>query len=60
MAQRRTVFVIFDGFQPLDMVGPHEVFSHAAGLGGGYVCEVVATTVGTRLRASVRGASTIT
>ena len=42
MDQRSTVFVIFDGFQPLDMVGPHEVFSHAAGLGGGYVCEVVA------------------
>jgi hypothetical protein len=44
--QRRTVFVIFDGFQPLDMVGPHEVFSHAAGLGGGYVCEVVAAQAG--------------
>lgn len=46
MEQRRTVFVIFDGFQPLDMVGPHEVFSHAAGLGGGYACEVVAARAG--------------
>ena len=46
MEPRRTVFVIFDGFQPLDMVGPHEVFSHAAGLGGGYACEVVATSAG--------------
>ena len=46
MEQRRIVFVIFDGFQPLDMVGPHEVFSYAAGLGGGYVCEVVATRAG--------------
>jgi transcriptional regulator GlxA family with amidase domain len=46
VAQRRTVFVIFDGFQPLDMVGPHEVFSCAAGLGGAYVCEVVAARAG--------------
>lgn len=44
--QRSTVFVIFDGFQPLDMAGPHEVFSHAARLGGGYVCEVVAARAG--------------
>ena len=46
MEPRRTVFVIFDGFQPLDMVGPHEVFSHAARLGGGYACEVVAARAG--------------
>jgi transcriptional regulator GlxA family with amidase domain len=25
----RIGFVIFDGFQPLDLVGPHEVFDHA-------------------------------
>ncbi|HEY8046525.1 MAG TPA: helix-turn-helix domain-containing protein [Streptosporangiaceae bacterium] len=46
MEQRRTVFVIFDGFQPLDLAGPHEVFSYAAGLGGGYACEVVAPRAG--------------
>jgi len=46
LEHRRTVFVIFDGFQPLDMVGPHEVFSYAAGLGGGYACEVVAASAG--------------
>jgi transcriptional regulator GlxA family with amidase domain len=43
---RRTVFVIFDGFQPLDLVGPHEVFHHAARLTGGYRCEVVAPAAG--------------
>jgi hypothetical protein len=26
---RRIVFVIFDGLQPIDLVGPHEVFSYA-------------------------------
>jgi transcriptional regulator GlxA family with amidase domain len=46
MAPRRIVFVIYDGFQPLDMVGPHEVFSHAARLGGGYACEIVASSPG--------------
>jgi transcriptional regulator GlxA family with amidase domain len=39
---RRIVFVIFDGFQPLDLVGPHEVFMHADRLAGGYACQVVA------------------
>jgi transcriptional regulator GlxA family with amidase domain len=43
---RRTVFVIFEGFQPLDLVGPHEVFQHAARLTGGYLCEVVAPAAG--------------
>ncbi|MEU6683230.1 DJ-1/PfpI family protein [Streptomyces sp. NPDC046832] len=42
MTDRRTVFVVFDGFQPLDLTGPHEVF-HGA---GEYVCEVVATRAG--------------
>jgi transcriptional regulator GlxA family with amidase domain len=43
---RRIVFVIYDGFQPLDLVGPHEVFAHAASLTGGYTCEVVAPSAG--------------
>jgi transcriptional regulator GlxA family with amidase domain len=43
---RRTVFVIFEGFQPLDLVGPHEVFHHAARLTGDYRCEVVAPAAG--------------
>ena len=29
MAPRRVVFVVFDGFQSLDLVGPHAVFHHA-------------------------------
>jgi transcriptional regulator GlxA family with amidase domain len=29
MAPRRVVFVAFDGFQSLDLVGPHAVFHHA-------------------------------
>jgi transcriptional regulator GlxA family with amidase domain len=44
---RRIVFVIYEGFQPLDLVGPHEVFTHASALtGGGYECQVVAPTSG--------------
>ncbi|WP_327097878.1 DJ-1/PfpI family protein [Nocardia vinacea] len=35
-------FVIFDGFQALDLLGPHEVFQGA----GGYQCQVVATRSG--------------
>lgn len=46
MEQRRIAFVIFDGFQPLDLAGPHEVFQHAARLTGGYVCEIVAPRAG--------------
>ncbi|MFJ4535329.1 GlxA family transcriptional regulator [Streptomyces tibetensis] len=42
MTDRRIVFVVFDGFQPLDLTGPHEVF-HSA---GGYACEVVGTRAG--------------
>jgi transcriptional regulator GlxA family with amidase domain len=49
---RRIVFVIFDGFQPLDLVGPHEVFQHAARLSGGYRCEVVAPSAGPVLSGS--------
>jgi transcriptional regulator GlxA family with amidase domain len=49
---RRTVFVIFDGFQSLDLVGPHDVFQQAAWLTGGYRCEVMAS-----VRGSVRSSS---
>ena len=46
MGSRRVAFVIFDGFQSLDLTGPHEVFQHAASLTGGYVCEIVAARAG--------------
>lgn len=46
MDRRRVTFVIFEGFQPLDLVGPHEVFQHASALTGGYGCEVVAPRAG--------------
>ncbi|MET9390370.1 DJ-1/PfpI family protein [Streptomyces sp. NPDC006624] len=42
MTDRRVVFVVFDGFQPLDLTGPHEVF-HSA---GGYDCVVLAARAG--------------
>jgi transcriptional regulator GlxA family with amidase domain len=40
--QRRVVFVVFDDFQALDLVGPYEVFQGA----GEYVCQVLATRAG--------------
>jgi transcriptional regulator GlxA family with amidase domain len=43
---KRTVLVIYDGFQALDLVGPHEVLAHAAELTGGCRCEVVAPSAG--------------
>ena len=46
MTPRRTVFVIFDGFQSLDLTGPYEVFQHAARLTAGYQCEIVAPAAG--------------
>jgi transcriptional regulator GlxA family with amidase domain len=46
VTQRRTVFVIFDGYQPLDLVGPHEVLQCAARLTDGYRCEIVAPRAG--------------
>ena len=48
MAARRIVFVIFDGLQPLDLAGPHEVFSLAGALSadGAYQCQVAARAVG--------------
>ncbi|WP_345694502.1 AraC family transcriptional regulator, partial [Nonomuraea thailandensis] len=42
MHSHRIAFVIFDGFQSLDLVGPHEVFQRA----GGYDCSVVAPRSG--------------
>lgn len=48
MTARRIVFLIFDGLQLLDLVGPHEVFSQAVVLSpdAGYVCQVVARAAG--------------
>jgi transcriptional regulator GlxA family with amidase domain len=43
---RRVVFVIYEGFQPLDLAGPHEVFQYASAQAGRYACEVVAPSVG--------------
>jgi transcriptional regulator GlxA family with amidase domain len=43
---RRIVFVIYDGFQPLDLVGPHEVFANAHTLAGGYHCQIAAPASG--------------
>jgi transcriptional regulator GlxA family with amidase domain len=39
---RRIVFVIFDGFQALDLAGPHEVFQQAGKRSGDYCCQIVA------------------
>jgi transcriptional regulator GlxA family with amidase domain len=43
---RRIAFVVFDGFQALDLAGPHEVFQHAGQLSGGYQCQIVASRAG--------------
>ncbi|MGD3110498.1 GlxA family transcriptional regulator [Streptomyces sp. YGL11-2] len=47
MEQRRIVFVIFEGFQPLDLFGPYEVFDHAHKHTGGYSCQITAPQPGT-------------
>jgi transcriptional regulator GlxA family with amidase domain len=44
--ERRVVFVIFDGFQSLDLAGPHEVFQCAGTLSGGYCCQIAAPRAG--------------
>jgi transcriptional regulator GlxA family with amidase domain len=44
--KRRIVFVIFDGFQLLDLTGPYEVFQHASPLSAEYDCQVVSGTPG--------------
>lgn len=46
MLNRRIAFVVFDGFQALDLAGPHEVFQHAGQLTGGYQAEIVASRAG--------------
>ena len=46
MQQRRIVFVIFPGFQSLDLVGPHDVFRCAGALSGSYTTQVVAACPG--------------
>jgi transcriptional regulator GlxA family with amidase domain len=38
--------VIFDGFQPLDLTGPSEVFHCAGNLAGCYCCQIVAPRPG--------------
>jgi transcriptional regulator GlxA family with amidase domain len=48
MSRRGVVFVIFDGFQSLDLVGPHDVFDHAGQVAGGpaYDLRVAAAAAG--------------
>ncbi len=46
MPPRRIVFVIFDGFQSLDLTGPYEVFQTASGITSGYRCEIAAPAAG--------------
>ncbi|MFG2529992.1 GlxA family transcriptional regulator [Streptomyces sp. NPDC048516] len=46
MKQRHIAFVIFEGFQPLDLFGPYEVFQYAHRLTGGYSCQIVAPQPG--------------
>lgn len=44
--QRSIAFVLFDGFQSLDLFGPYEVFQHAHRLTGGYDCRITAPQAG--------------
>ncbi|WP_328741495.1 GlxA family transcriptional regulator [Streptomyces caniferus] len=46
MQRHRIVLVVFDGFQALDLAGPHEVFQHAGTFSGGYDCQILAPTAG--------------
>lgn len=46
MQQRRVVFVIYKGFQSLDLTGPFEVFQQAGRTGPGYDCRIVAPVAG--------------
>ncbi|MFE9388649.1 GlxA family transcriptional regulator [Streptomyces sp. NPDC006784] len=52
MKERSIVFVIYEGFQSLDLTGPHEVFQHAGRLAGGYRQLVVAPRSGSVQAAS--------
>jgi len=42
----RVSFVIFDGFELLDLAGPFEVFQQANRLSGSYSCEVISRAAG--------------
>ncbi|MFD0852902.1 AraC family transcriptional regulator, partial [Actinomadura adrarensis] len=44
--RRRVAFVIYEGFQSLDLTGPYEVFQHVQRLERGYDCRVVAPVAG--------------
>ena len=44
--RRRVVFVIFEGFQSLDLAGPYEVFQQAGRGTRAYDCQVVARQAG--------------
>lgn len=46
MVSQRILFVVFPGFQILDLTGPHEVFTQAGRLTGGIVVETVAPEPG--------------
>ncbi|WTD39764.1 DJ-1/PfpI family protein (plasmid) [Streptomyces sp. NBC_01643] len=46
MTQRRVAFVIFDRFEALDLVGPHEVFQHSTQVSGEDSCDIVASRPG--------------
>ncbi|MFD3484267.1 GlxA family transcriptional regulator [Streptomyces sp. NPDC058665] len=46
MQHRRVVFVIFEGFQSLDLSGPFEVFQQADRAAPGYDCRIVAPVAG--------------
>ncbi|MEU4800788.1 GlxA family transcriptional regulator [Actinosynnema sp. NPDC023587] len=46
MERRRVGFVIYEGFQSLDLVGPYEVFQQAGRLTGDYEVVVVAPEAG--------------
>ncbi|MFD9685763.1 GlxA family transcriptional regulator [Kitasatospora sp. NPDC059146] len=52
---RQVVFVVFEGFQSVDLVGPHAVFHYAQEAVGGYDCPVVAPRAG-----AVRSSSGLT
>jgi transcriptional regulator GlxA family with amidase domain len=43
---RRIVFVVYEGFQTVDLTGPYEVFHYAGRLAGGYACQTVAAAAG--------------
>ncbi|MDA2803880.1 GlxA family transcriptional regulator [Nocardiopsis suaedae] len=46
MNEHRVVFLLFEGFQTLDLTGPWEVFRCAGHRDGAYACRTVARTAG--------------